>query len=73
MVLLANTMAYAAGAAVIAIAVGALIVLYLKFRKGSIEIKLDQRSVRSGDMLSGVLRIISKQDLLADHRAALGL
>ena len=67
MALLANTMAYAAGAAVIAIAVGALIVLYLKFRKGSIEIKLDQRSVRSGDMLSGVLRIISKQDLLADR------
>ena len=67
MALLANTMAYAAGAAVIAIAVGALTLLFLKFRKGNIEIKLDQRSVRSGDMLSGVLRIISKQDLLADR------
>ncbi|MEE3372739.1 MAG: hypothetical protein VX346_25615 [Planctomycetota bacterium] len=67
MALLANTMVYAAGAVVIAIAVSALTVLFLKFRKGSIEIKLDQRSVRPGDMLSGVLRIISKQDLLADR------
>ena len=67
MALLANTMVYAAGAVVIAIAVSALTVLFLKFRKGSIEIKLDQRSVRSGDVLSGALRIISKQDLLADR------
>ena len=67
MILLANTIVYAAGAIVIAIAVTGLTVLFLKFRKGSLKIQLDQRSVRPGDIVSGTLCVASKQDLLADR------
>ena len=66
MILLANTIAYAAGAVVIAIAATGLTVLFLKFRKGSLKIQLDQRSVRPGDIVSGTLCVASKQDLLVN-------
>jgi len=67
MILLANTIAYAVGAVVVALAVTGFTVMFLKFRKGSLKIQLDQRSVRPGDIVSGTLCVASKQDLLADR------
>ena len=64
---IANTIAIAAGAVVIAIVLTGITVLFLKFRKGSLKIQLDQRSVRPGDIVSGTLCVASKQDLLADR------
>ena len=64
---IANTIAIAAGAVAIAIVLTGVTVLFLKFRKGSLKIQLDQRSVRPGDIVSGTLCVASKQDLLADR------
>ena len=67
MSLFANTTGYLLAAAVIAVVIAVLVVLYLKFRKGSLQIQLDQRSVQVGETISGTLCVVSKQDLLADR------
>ena len=63
MSLFANTTGYLLAAAVIAVVIAVLVVLYLKFRKGSLQIQLDQRSVQVGETISGTLCVVSKQDM----------